>query len=110
MTRYFMEIFSGQVPFFEVTLEMTVVLRVTMGERPLRPSICEPRKQSCESVGLNDEVWNVVDKCWSPNPEDRLSASDVIKLLSPMVLQPPVYDSEGYGTEPPSWRHFLGQH
>lgn len=109
-----MEIFSGQVPFFECTLEITVVLKVTTGERPSRPSVCEPRKQNCESVGLSDEIWNMVDKCWSANPDDRPSASDVVQLLSPMVLQPPVHEfdtlSSSHGTELPSWHHFLDQH
>jgi hypothetical protein len=51
---------------------------VTEGNRPLRPS-----DDRCHSRGLNDEIWNVIETCWAQEPNDRLSARQIVERLRP---------------------------
>ena len=49
---------------------------VTKNKRPCRPSNDLTRQR-----GLNDEIWHLIEVCWSPNPSERLSASQIVQLL-----------------------------
>jgi hypothetical protein len=49
---------------------------VTKNKRPCRPSSDLSRLR-----GLDDEIWHLIEACWSPEPSERLSASQTVQLL-----------------------------
>ena len=58
-----------------------VALQVIRGQRPSRPSICEPWETLCEDFGLDDETWAIIEDCWNTEPEKRPVAKEVGDLL-----------------------------
>ena len=74
------QIFSGLIPFHNMH-EHAVSFQVIRGRRPPRPSICEPWNMACEDLGLDDETWAVIDKCWNQEPEKRPVAKVVCAFL-----------------------------
>ncbi|GLB42831.1 putative protein with domain-containing protein [Lyophyllum shimeji] len=65
------EIYAGHMPFVHVR-DQAVVLKVTKGERPGRPS--------AES-GLTDEIWSLMQDCWETTPAKRPTVDQVIEWL-----------------------------
>ncbi|KAK6996948.1 kinase-like domain-containing protein, partial [Favolaschia claudopus] len=63
------EIFTGNLPFHRLTPDIAVMYKVMQGERPERSST------------ISDEVWSLMEECWSQCPEDRLSAEQVVFRL-----------------------------
>jgi len=74
------QIFSGVIPFHKMH-DYAVSWQVIHGQRPSRPSICEPWDIACEGLGLDDETWAVIDKCWDQEPEKRPVAKEVSAVL-----------------------------
>jgi len=64
------EVLSGQPPFSQCPPVM-VVLRVLEGERPERP-------QGAQGVLLTDGIWAILERCWKPQPCDRIGAKAVL--------------------------------
>ena len=67
------EILSGCSPYG--TDNSFVILRkVLEGGRPERPE---------EEAGelLTDEIWEVVERCWKPEPSERAKAKDILSCL-----------------------------
>lgn len=64
------EVLSGQAPFARYNRFM-VPQKVTGGERPERP----------ESRWFTDDLWNVLELCWSPQPVDRPTVGTVFEFL-----------------------------
>ena len=74
------QIFSGLIPFHKMH-DHSVVFQVVSGRRPSRPSICEPWNTACEDLGLDDDTWALIDKCWDQKPEERPVAKEVGAFL-----------------------------
>jgi len=70
------EMFAGHQPFYHIRNFFNVLPRVKKGIRPHRPS-----DKLCRARGLNDEIWNLVEDCWSSDPKQRPAAADVLKRL-----------------------------
>ncbi|KZT74066.1 kinase-like protein, partial [Daedalea quercina L-15889] len=68
------EVFAGKVPFTEARNDGAVIRRILNGDRP-------QRLLETTSLGLSDNVWSMMDKCWSADPRMRLSVSQVIAIL-----------------------------
>ncbi len=51
------------------------MFRVTRGERSTRPS-------SYANLELSDEIWEVMDECWSHDPNERPTVVEVAQKLS----------------------------
>jgi hypothetical protein len=87
------EVLSGQPPFSRHG-GYTVVVRVLEGQRPRWPQGAE---------GMYDEVQEILECCWEPEPEDRPKIEDVLLCLegvsrlwtplSRMVASPPTTNS-----------------
>jgi len=45
---------------------------VDLGKRPEKPSI-----DVCARLGLTNEVWSVLEACWSTNPSSRPSVPEI---------------------------------
>jgi len=62
------ETISGKLPFHKDT-DVTVTLKVVRGERPRR------------GTGFTESLWNMMEFCWEPHPDDRPSIKDVLQCL-----------------------------
>jgi serine/threonine protein kinase len=62
------ETISGNVPFYKHT-DLAVFVKVLEGERPLREVECA------------DSLWEILERCWAPQPGSRPSIRDVLRCL-----------------------------
>lgn len=69
--------FSGKLPFEEYRAASLPTTTQTPEE--LRPK--RPEGNSIE-LGLTDEVWSMIQRCWSTKPEDRPGVDDLIEFFS----------------------------
>ncbi|KAG6871954.1 hypothetical protein C0995_014553 [Termitomyces sp. Mi166 len=74
-------IFSGTIPFPDLN-DFPVMLGVMRGERPLRPKQCEHWKIPCAVLGLNDKLWQLIERCWLADAFQRPTMSSVVRELS----------------------------
>ena len=63
------EVLSGRIPFYR-DRNLVIPGRVVGGGRPERP-------QGAEGVWFTDEVWEVMERCWMPQPGNRPNIEDV---------------------------------
>ena len=68
------EVLSGQRPFTQSTRETTVIFKVLQGDRPSRP-------EGKEGMPFTDDIWQVLELCWKPQPHDRINAKAVLQGL-----------------------------
>ncbi|KAJ4485214.1 kinase-like domain-containing protein [Lentinula aciculospora] len=59
-----LEVYTGKVPFCTRRFYSGVVLDVTRGIRPPRPTA-----EDCAS--LTDEIWHIIESCWTQDPFQR---------------------------------------
>ncbi|KAF9439536.1 hypothetical protein P691DRAFT_769491 [Macrolepiota fuliginosa MF-IS2] len=72
-----------------------VISALVRGEIPLRP---EPNHSDWDEIG--DEMWALMESCWSFTPEDRLSLQDIYNRFSKFHIpddRPEVQDDPGRG-------------
>jgi hypothetical protein len=90
------ETISGRLPFYQCA-GGTILLKIMKGERPPQ----EP--------WFTGGLWKMLQKCWSPEPNDRPSVEEVLRCLeqapNPLPSPPPrveddVRDSGGYLDSP----------
>ena len=62
------ETISGHLPFHKYN-DLAVLVKVLEGERPLR----EP--------GFADSLWEMLEQCWTPQPDIRPSVQDILQCL-----------------------------
>ena len=68
-----LEVLTGKPPFPRYD-DWTVKAKVTDGKRPERP-------QGPEAVWLTDDLWGMLEQCWSPRPYDRPTAEAIFERL-----------------------------
>ncbi|KAF8328316.1 hypothetical protein F5887DRAFT_151059 [Amanita rubescens] len=66
-------IFFDTVPFQGAGL-LQIIGAVTSGMRPDR----------LESPRMEDNVWNLIQKCWTSKPLERPTMGEVVKTLAPL--------------------------
>ena len=71
------EVFSGEVPFPDMT-NGTVVVQIAGGKRPAKPP-------AAEQLGLTTEMWKFVEKCWLANPSKRPTMDEVVRTWEGFV-------------------------
>ena len=64
------EVLSGRIPF-DQDAKFVIPAKVIRGDRPQRP----------EGVWFMDDVWNVLERCWAPQPGDRPGIEEVLQCL-----------------------------
>jgi serine/threonine protein kinase len=75
------EILTGQIPFFEIKGSEAVTLRLFRSrEQPSRPA---PEKSSKE---LTDDVWILLKRCWTHEPNIRPSVEEILERLEGMMI------------------------
>ena len=68
-----LEVLTGRPPFLRYT-NSAVVRRVVDGERPERP-------QGPEAAWFTDDLWGILEQCWSPQPKHRPTPEAVFERL-----------------------------
>ena len=68
-----LEVLSGRSPFSGY-VDLVVTKKVIEGERPGRP-------QGAEEVWFTDDLWGMLERCWSPHPKDRPDLEAVLECL-----------------------------
>jgi len=68
-----LEALSGNIPYHYITSDMAVVSEVLLkGNLPKRPA----------SSQITDQLWTLMEKCWSVDPLERPSMKEVLLSLS----------------------------
>jgi hypothetical protein len=67
--------FTSKTPFSHISNEFALSRRVILGERPHKPT-------DCENVGFNENLWDLLQQGWGPQPESRPPLSKFIEVLS----------------------------
>lgn len=70
-----LEVLSGDVPFTRDCNEFMVMKKVLEGERPGRP-------QGVEGEWFTNDLWEMLQACWSPGRKDRPTAEAVFDSLT----------------------------
>ena len=85
-----LEVLSGKLPFSGDS-GLVVMRKVIEGERPGRP-------EGKEEVWFTDDLWEILEQCWLPQPERRPTIEAVLECLEQgsTAWQPPPPDSDDY--------------
>lgn len=85
-----LEVLSGDVPFARYS-DFVVMRKVAGGERPERP-------RGAKGTWFTDDVWEMLQACWSSRPEDR---PNVEVILEHLARAPPVSQMSASVTDDP---------
>ncbi|KAJ7790541.1 kinase-like domain-containing protein, partial [Mycena olivaceomarginata] len=73
------EILTGKAPFFEISRDIIVIIKVLEGLRPSRP----------DTIPVDHDLWRLLQDCWQATPGDRPNISQIIqRLISPIKAKP----------------------
>ncbi|KAF8996195.1 kinase-like domain-containing protein [Cyathus striatus] len=64
------EVFTGEIPFYEIPRDYAVMLRIIKGEKPSRPGLESCASESVFSRGLTEEMWTLMQDCWKFDPTE----------------------------------------
>lgn len=67
---------TGQPPFSHIRRTPEVLIKMQQGERP-----CRPEGQEIVERGLDDNLWNLLTRCWAAEPEKRPTIHEVLDEL-----------------------------
>jgi hypothetical protein len=70
----FAQVFTCKLPFFEIKDDFAAFYTVLTGKRPSKPV-------NCESIGFSDELWDVMQRGWGPEPNSRPPLGAFIEVL-----------------------------
>ncbi|KDQ09490.1 hypothetical protein BOTBODRAFT_137788 [Botryobasidium botryosum FD-172 SS1] len=88
--RVMLELFTGQVPFFYLSDNTISVFKLVFdGQFPERPL-----DKDVVAKGLNDNMWELMKRCWSVDPEQRPTAAAIIDQVKAALRGRPDDDSD----------------
>ena len=70
------KLMTHKQPYAEVSLTVQAVTLVSNGIKPQKPTDPEIVKR-----GLNDKLWDLLCRCWNPDPEERPTIQEVLGEL-----------------------------
>ncbi|KAG6913526.1 hypothetical protein DXG01_006194, partial [Tephrocybe rancida] len=73
------EIFTGCLPFFELSNPIVIVAGIIQGHTPTRP---ETGNLAWGIRGLNERVWNLMKECWHFKPSTRPDMTQILLKLT----------------------------
>ncbi|KAF9448603.1 kinase-like protein [Macrolepiota fuliginosa MF-IS2] len=77
------EILTDQMPFHEFAQNHTVMFKIFSGEKPSKPP-----SSAWADLELTDGLWELMDLCWSFEPDKRPTLPDIIEKLKADPLNP----------------------
>ncbi|KAG6914366.1 hypothetical protein DXG01_000770 [Tephrocybe rancida] len=89
------EIFTGRLPFYQIRLATTVVLKIVEGQIPSRPPAEDLAWLEYE---LTESIWELMERCWLLDPSARPDMSSIVSALN---LERPVSDTRPEPQWPP---------
>ena len=69
-----LEVLSGQIPFKGDWNDYLVMQKVLEGKHPERP-------QGVKEAWFTDDLWEILEQCWSPQTKDRPIARKILEHL-----------------------------
>ncbi|KAG6907411.1 hypothetical protein DXG01_009023 [Tephrocybe rancida] len=78
------EVFTGNVPFYQISRDATVMLQVKEHKRPLRPN--KPGVP-WQEWGLTESIWQLMEDCWKAAAEERPAVQEIIERMMPLVQE-----------------------
>ena len=84
------EVLTTRIPF-HLDADLIVFMHVVEGKRPERP-------QGVGEAWFTDDVWEILERCWTQQPESRPSIKDVLQCLgkaSRSWIPPPPWVTAG---------------
>ncbi|KAG6818612.1 hypothetical protein H0H93_003476 [Arthromyces matolae] len=73
-----MQIFVAKLPFYQYPRDHTVSFKVMSGERPVQPEKGSP---TWGDWGLTNDIWSMMQKCWSAEVKKRPTVDNIIERL-----------------------------
>lgn len=70
------QVYSGRMPLHELPTALAVILALTEGKRPLRSEVSRE--------DFTDDMWQLVQQCWSSDPKQRPTMASIHQLLCNM--------------------------
>lgn len=77
-----MKVLSRKTPFYHLDNDHQVKEAVLRGDHPLRP---KPEEGNCDAI--DDQMWDLLQKCWNKEPEGRPSCEVIREFLTKMDIQ-----------------------
>ncbi|CCO36899.1 Serine/threonine-protein kinase dst1 [Rhizoctonia solani AG-1 IB] len=79
-----LELFTGLPPFANVNNDIAVLLKYQKGERPSRPPQAKRSNRGGDRTRdvcapMDNETWDLVEKCWSQDPLSRPTADSILE-------------------------------
>ncbi|KAF8996202.1 kinase-like domain-containing protein [Cyathus striatus] len=75
------ELFTGKVPFYEISRDAAVTLRISRGEKPSQPDLKSRYPDSVFYRGLTEEIWSIMQDCWRREPAERPNINEALNRL-----------------------------
>ena len=87
----FLQIMTGNVPFYTVKNHYSIPMLVVAGNRPPKLDRTDPAHRE---YGLTDQIWSFIEACWKQDPKSRLTAAEVEQndLFSSLADHRPAQD------------------
>lgn len=82
-----LEILSGHRPFNNISRDIAVMREIDNGKIPERPG---------RVVGLNDDVWALMRRCWTKKPEARPSIKEAKEKLLQISGMPNLFGRDKF--------------
>ncbi|KAG8757865.1 hypothetical protein FRC12_010158 [Ceratobasidium sp. 428] len=92
-----LELFTGAPPFSEIKNDIAVLLKYQQGIRPSRPTDpgknrennnrLDERKNASICVAMDDNTWDLVQRCWNQDLRRRPTTRQVLKWFQPQRKQ-----------------------
>jgi hypothetical protein len=73
---FVLQLTTNEKPFSTVKTGDRAGSKIKKGERPPRPQI-----EEAFSRGLDNDVWELLVRCWTHDPADRPDMSEVLESL-----------------------------
>ncbi|KAG6916661.1 hypothetical protein DXG01_005885 [Tephrocybe rancida] len=73
------QIFTGCLPFFELSNPVAIMARIIQGHTPTRPAT---NNVAWGIRGLNEHVWNLMKECWHFEPSTRPDMTQILLKLT----------------------------
>ncbi|QRV78830.1 kinase domain protein [Ceratobasidium sp. AG-Ba] len=74
-----LEIVSGEIPYHECKSNVGVVMMITRGKTPLRPT------QMLSHTRFGDVRWALLSQCWAMRPSDRPTATQARGVIRSLL-------------------------
>jgi hypothetical protein len=77
-----MKVLSRKVPFYQYSQDAEIRSALSRGEFPARPASTDDGVDE-----IDDQSWDLITRCCTPEPDDRLSLPNIKKWLANLGIQ-----------------------